>query len=30
VLQTVVDSFQVGEAQNGQVSVSLQKVKATP
>lgn len=30
VLQTVVDSFQVNEAEDGHVSVSLEKVKATP
>ena len=30
VLQTVVDSFQVGEAEDGHVSVLLEKVKATP
>ena len=30
ILQTVVDSFQVDEAEDGHVSVSLEKVKATP
>ena len=30
VLQTVVDSFEVGEAEDGQVSVQLEKLKATP
>ena len=30
VLQTVVDSFDVGDAEDGQVSVLLEKLKATP
>jgi hypothetical protein len=30
VLQTVVDSFDVGEAEDGHVSVLLEKLKATP